>query len=122
MTSSFQGSYLLPVGTLCILPNDQVSHIIAFEYAWRVSPLAFPACIFLRYIYSQLLAHNLTRGIGLETSILFAKEGANVLMADISGPALEKALAKLKQVVPSHHKVETQARIFCPLSVCKTNQ
>ncbi|PSS22020.1 hypothetical protein M430DRAFT_40812 [Amorphotheca resinae ATCC 22711] len=47
-------------------------------------------------------------GIGLETSILFAKEGANVLMADISGPALEKALAKLKQVVPSHHKVETQ--------------
>jgi NAD(P)-dependent dehydrogenase (short-subunit alcohol dehydrogenase family) len=48
------------------------------------------------------------RGIGLETCILFAKEGANVLMADISGPALEKASAKLKQLVPSYHKVEIQ--------------
>jgi len=47
-------------------------------------------------------------GIGLETSILFAKEGANVLMADISEPALEKAVAKLKQLVPSAHKVEIQ--------------
>ncbi|KAA8569721.1 hypothetical protein EYC84_001308 [Monilinia fructicola] len=46
--------------------------------------------------------------IGLETCILFAKEGANVLMADISGPALEKASAKLKQLVPSAHKVEIQ--------------
>lgn len=40
-------------------------------------------------------------GIGLETTILFAKEGANVLMSDISEPALEKALAKVKQLVPS---------------------
>ncbi|GAB0136771.1 hypothetical protein EsDP_00005062 [Epichloe bromicola] len=47
-------------------------------------------------------------GIGLETSILFAKEGANVLMADISEPALEKALAKVKQLVPSAGKVETK--------------
>ncbi|KAI9647876.1 hypothetical protein NHQ30_004264 [Ciborinia camelliae] len=47
-------------------------------------------------------------GIGLETCILFAKEGANVLMTDISGPALEKASAKLKQLVPSAHKVEIQ--------------
>jgi len=47
-------------------------------------------------------------GIGLETSILFAREGANVLLADISAPALEKAAAKLKQLVPSAHKVETQ--------------
>ncbi|KAG9252454.1 uncharacterized protein F5Z01DRAFT_228898 [Emericellopsis atlantica] len=39
-------------------------------------------------------------GIGLETSILFAKEGASVLMADISEPALEKALAKVKQLIP----------------------
>ncbi|KFA60533.1 hypothetical protein S40285_07581 [Stachybotrys chlorohalonatus IBT 40285] len=46
-------------------------------------------------------------GIGLETSILFAKEGANVLMADISEPALEKALAKVKQLVPSAGRVET---------------
>ncbi|PBP24731.1 short-chain dehydrogenase [Diplocarpon rosae] len=45
-------------------------------------------------------------GIGLETCILFAKEGANVLMADISSAALEKASAKLRQLVPSAHKVE----------------
>lgn len=47
-----------------------------------------------------------TSGIGLETSILFAKEGANVLMADISAPALEKAKAKVLQLVPSA-KVDT---------------
>ncbi|KAF6839664.1 short-chain dehydrogenase reductase family protein [Colletotrichum musicola] len=40
-------------------------------------------------------------GIGLETSILFAKEGASVMMADISAPALEKAKAKVIQLVPS---------------------
>lgn len=42
-----------------------------------------------------------TSGIGLETSILFAKEGARVLLADISAPALEKAQAKLLQLVPA---------------------
>lgn len=47
-------------------------------------------------------------GIGLETSILFAKEGASVLMSDISAPALEKALAKVKQLVPSAVRVETK--------------
>ncbi|KAG6005299.1 hypothetical protein E4U21_000274 [Claviceps maximensis] len=47
-------------------------------------------------------------GIGLETCILFAKEGANVLMADISEPALEKALAKVKQLVPTAGKIETK--------------
>ncbi|GJN69493.1 short-chain dehydrogenase/reductase family protein [Purpureocillium lilacinum] len=45
-------------------------------------------------------------GIGLETSILFAKEGANVLMSDISAEALEKAQAKVKQLVPNAQKVE----------------
>ncbi|RDL36545.1 putative 3-oxoacyl-[acyl-carrier-protein] reductase FabG [Venustampulla echinocandica] len=47
-------------------------------------------------------------GIGLETCILFAKEGAKVLMADISGPALDNAAAKLKKLVPSVIKVETR--------------
>ncbi|KAI1500028.1 hypothetical protein F5X99DRAFT_410505 [Biscogniauxia marginata] len=46
-------------------------------------------------------------GIGLETTILFAKEGANVLMADISGPALEKAKAKVLQLVPNASRIET---------------
>ncbi|KAK1758079.1 putative short-chain dehydrogenase [Echria macrotheca] len=45
-------------------------------------------------------------GIGLETTILFAKEGANVLMTDISKEALERALAKVKQLVPSAGRVE----------------
>ncbi|EQK97436.1 hypothetical protein G6O67_002834 [Ophiocordyceps sinensis] len=45
-------------------------------------------------------------GIGLETSILFAKEGAKVLMSDISLEALERAQAKVKQLVPSAAKVE----------------
>ncbi|KAG7109731.1 hypothetical protein HYQ45_017843 [Verticillium longisporum] len=48
-------------------------------------------------------------GIGLETSILFAREGANVLMADISAPALEKAKAKVLALIPSA-KVDTKVR------------
>lgn len=55
-----------------------------------------------------------SRGIGLETAILFAKEGANVLMADISEPALERALAKVKQLVPSAGKIETTVRLLLP--------
>lgn len=50
---------------------------------------------------------NDSRGIGLETSILFAREGASVLMADISEPALEKALAKVKELAPNAVRVET---------------
>ncbi|KAI1196304.1 hypothetical protein F5X97DRAFT_217716 [Nemania serpens] len=52
-------------------------------------------------------------GIGLETGILFAREGANVLLADISAPALEKAKAKILQLVPNASRVET---IICDVS------
>ncbi|OAP56760.1 hypothetical protein AYL99_08872 [Fonsecaea erecta] len=45
-------------------------------------------------------------GIGLETTILFAKEGASVLMADISEPALERAIAKVKELVPNPPRLE----------------
>ncbi|KAH7126383.1 hypothetical protein B0J13DRAFT_148129 [Dactylonectria estremocensis] len=45
-------------------------------------------------------------GIGLETSILFAREGASILMSDISLPALEKAAAKVKQLIPDAPRVE----------------
>jgi NAD(P)-dependent dehydrogenase (short-subunit alcohol dehydrogenase family) len=58
-----------------------------------------------------------TSGIGLETSILFAKEGAKVMLADISAPALEKAKAKVLEFVPDA-RVETKvlmARSQSPL-------
>lgn len=50
-------------------------------------------------------------GIGLETSILFAREGASVLMADISQPALDKAKAKVQQLVPGA-RVESMVSIY----------
>ena len=74
--------------------------------------LSFSTYLFRLYRLSAAYFHHL-RGIGLETCILFAREGANVLMADISGPGLEKALAKLKQLIPSHNKVEVKARTSC---------
>ncbi|KAI4148819.1 MAG: hypothetical protein LQ340_004922 [Diploschistes diacapsis] len=47
-------------------------------------------------------------GIGFETTILFLREGASVLMADISEPALAKAKTKLGEILPSHPgRVET---------------
>lgn len=46
-------------------------------------------------------------GIGLETTILFAKEGASVLMLDVSEPALAKALAKVKELVPNAPRLNT---------------
>ncbi|EXJ80227.1 glucose 1-dehydrogenase [Capronia coronata CBS 617.96] len=52
-------------------------------------------------------------GIGLETTILFAKEGASVLMADISEPALAKALEKVKELVPHAPRLTT---IKCDVS------
>ena len=70
------------------------------EYSYSLSP---------QQLFLKTCLHS-TSGIGLETCILFAKEGANVLMADISAPALEKASTKLKQLVPSAHKVEIQVR------------
>ncbi|KAI9656677.1 MAG: hypothetical protein M1831_004587 [Alyxoria varia] len=48
-------------------------------------------------------------GIGLETSILFAREGASILMLDISAPALAKSVEKVKQQAPAASgKIETK--------------
>lgn len=52
-------------------------------------------------------------GIGLETSILFAKEGASVWMVDIRGPALEEAMAKVLQLVPYARRVEISVSAWC---------
>ncbi|KAK2747161.1 hypothetical protein FQN57_002418 [Myotisia sp. PD_48] len=46
-------------------------------------------------------------GIGLETTILFAREGASVLMADISEEALQKAVARVRKAVPNAPRLET---------------
>ena len=59
---------------------------------------------------------KLSSGIGLETSILFAKEGASILMADISVAALVTAKAKVDELVPSASRVETMVRGCPPLS------
>ncbi|KAF2499526.1 putative short-chain dehydrogenase/reductase family protein [Lophium mytilinum] len=52
-------------------------------------------------------------GIGLETCILFAREGARVLMADISQSALDKSSARLRELVPHAEKIDT---IICDVS------
>jgi NAD(P)-dependent dehydrogenase (short-subunit alcohol dehydrogenase family) len=46
------------------------------------------------------------RGIGLESTILFAREGASVLMADVNPAALEKGIGLAKQYAPNS-KIET---------------
>jgi NAD(P)-dependent dehydrogenase (short-subunit alcohol dehydrogenase family) len=43
----------------------------------------------------------------LETAILFAREGANVLLTDLNEEALKTAEAKVKQLVPDAKKLET---------------
>ena len=48
-------------------------------------------------------------GIGFETTYLFLREGASVLMLDISEKALQAAKAKLSELLPTHSgKLETQ--------------
>ncbi|KAL9108042.1 MAG: hypothetical protein Q9227_007148 [Pyrenula ochraceoflavens] len=47
-------------------------------------------------------------GIGLETTILFAREGARVLMADISEPALATGLKKAREHVPPTAEILTR--------------
>ncbi|KIX10276.1 uncharacterized protein Z518_01358 [Rhinocladiella mackenziei CBS 650.93] len=52
-------------------------------------------------------------GIGLETTILFAREGASVLLADISEAALAQAIEKVKELVPNSPRLST---IKCDVS------
>jgi len=46
-------------------------------------------------------------GIGLETTILFAREGARVLMADISPKALERGIVKVREHVSQSAQLHT---------------
>ena len=55
-------------------------------------------------------------GIGLETTVLFVREGASVLMLDISAPALEKALKKVHQLCPNISKSQIIRTKTCDVS------
>lgn len=50
--------------------------------------------------FDRPVANQHPSGIGLETSILMYREGCSLLMADISGPALEKAAARVRSLAP----------------------
>lgn len=50
-------------------------------------------------------------GIGLETSILFASEGANVLLADINLEAAEKAAALISKKSPNVKAIAVKADV-----------
>ncbi|KAL8931403.1 MAG: hypothetical protein Q9211_006987, partial [Gyalolechia sp. 1 TL-2023] len=56
--------------------------------------------IFLSGALSDFILHPRS-GIGLETTILFAREGASVLMTDVSAPLLNTAIAKVRSILPS---------------------
>jgi len=50
-------------------------------------------------------------GIGLESSILFAQEGANVLLVDINLPAVEKAVAIIDERYPNVNAIAIKADV-----------
>lgn len=53
----------------------------------------------------------LYRGIGLESSILFAQEGANVLLVDINFPAAEKGVAIIVKRYPNVNAIAIKADV-----------
>ncbi|SZF05488.1 unnamed protein product [Blumeria hordei] len=74
----------------------------------RGNPISINALGIGRLHGKNAIVTGAAGGIGLETCILFAKEGANILMADISEPNLKKAYTKITELVPSAFRVETK--------------
>ena len=51
------------------------------------------------------------RGIGLESSIIFAQEGANVLLVDINLPAAQRGLAIINERYPNVKAIAIKADV-----------
>ncbi|KAF9247125.1 hypothetical protein BU15DRAFT_69965 [Melanogaster broomeanus] len=64
-----------------------------------------------RLQYKSALITGAGSGIGLESSLLFAQEGANVLLVDINLPAAEKGAALIKQRFPNVKAVVAKADV-----------
>jgi NAD(P)-dependent dehydrogenase (short-subunit alcohol dehydrogenase family) len=56
-------------------------------------------------------AHRLFRGIGLESSLLFASEGASVILADINLVAVQKAVSLIEARYPNAHALALEADV-----------
>lgn len=62
----------------------------------------------ISYRHEQTITHS---GIGLESSLLFAKEGANVLLVDINLPAAEKGASLIRQRFPNVKALAVKADV-----------
>jgi NAD(P)-dependent dehydrogenase (short-subunit alcohol dehydrogenase family) len=58
-----------------------------------------------------LTPYPLSSGIGLETSILFAQEGANVLLVDVNFAAVEKAAKLITERYPNINVLPLKADV-----------
>lgn len=86
----------------------QTSSGCSYHWRWLVSRFCSQARIY-RAIACHHWLHG--RGIGLESSILFALEGANVLLVDINQKAVEEAAAKIAKKAPNVKVVATRADV-----------
>ncbi|EIM88170.1 short-chain dehydrogenase [Stereum hirsutum FP-91666 SS1] len=64
-----------------------------------------------RLQYKSAVITGAGSGIGLETSILFASEGANVILADINFEAAEKAAALISKKSPNVKAIAVKADV-----------
>jgi NAD(P)-dependent dehydrogenase (short-subunit alcohol dehydrogenase family) len=89
------------------------------DSSWKLQPIVLPPKIYTanmgRLEGKNSIITGAAGGIGLETSILFAQNGANVLMSDINAEQLDKAVARVKELAPNA-KVEGFVR-FSPIIV-----